>query len=53
LLFDEHQRGPSNDLSLQFEAVPQFPEEERNNRQGTARGMIKFQAKQMVGNLSS
>jgi len=29
LLFDEHQRGPSNDLSLQFEAVLQFPEEER------------------------
>lgn len=54
LLFDEHERGPSDDLRLQFEAVSQFPEEERKIVKALLDGMIiKFQIKQMVGNLSS
>ncbi|MCL1028520.1 hypothetical protein KAJ71_05650 [Serratia sp. arafor3] len=28
LVFDEHERGPSDDLALQFEAVSGMPEEE-------------------------
>jgi hypothetical protein len=54
VLFDEHERGPSDDLRLQFEAVSQFPEEERKIVKALLEGMIiKFQTKQMVGNLSS
>ena len=54
LLFDEHERGPSDDLRLQFEAVSQFPEEERKIVKALLEVMIiKFQTKQMVGNLSS
>ena len=53
-LYDEHERGPSDDLRLQFEAVSQFPEEERKIVKALLDGMIiKFQTKQMVGNLSS
>lgn len=29
LLFEEHERGPGDDLALQFEAVSQMPEEEQ------------------------
>ena len=29
LLFDEHERGPSDDFTLQFEAVSQMPKEEQ------------------------
>ncbi|RLM18117.1 transcriptional regulator [Brenneria alni] len=29
LLFDEHERGPSDTLTLQFEAVSQLPENEQ------------------------
>lgn len=29
LLFEEHERGPGDDLSLQFEAVSQLPEAEQ------------------------
>jgi hypothetical protein len=54
LLFDEHERGPSDDLRLQFEAVSQFPEEERKIVKALLAGIIiKFQTKQLVGNLSS
>jgi len=54
LLFDKHERGPSDDLRLQFETVSQFPEEERKIVKALLDGMIiKFQTKQMVGNLSS
>lgn len=54
LLFDEHERGPSDDLRLQFEAVSQFPEEERKVIKALLEGMIiKYQTKQMVGSLSS
>ena len=54
LLFDDHERGPSDDLRLQFEAVSQFPEEERKIIKALLEGMIiKHQTKQLVGNLSS
>lgn len=54
LLFDEHERGPSDDLRLQFEAVSQFPEEERKIVKALLEGMIiKYQARKMVSNLSS
>jgi len=29
LLFEEHERGPSDDLALQFEAITQMPENEK------------------------
>jgi transcriptional regulator with XRE-family HTH domain len=54
LLFDEHERGPSDDLRLQFEAVSQFPEEERKIIKALLEGMIiKHQTKRWVDNLSS
>jgi hypothetical protein len=41
-------------VRLQFEAVSQFPEEERRIVKALLEGMIiKFQTKQMVGNVSS
>lgn len=54
LVFDEAERGPSDDLALQFEAVSHMPEEERRIIKALLDGMIiKYQTKQMVGNLSS
>jgi transcriptional regulator with XRE-family HTH domain len=54
LVFDEAERGPSDDLALQFEAVSHMPEEERRIIKALLDGMIiKYQAKQMVGNLRS
>jgi hypothetical protein len=46
LLFDEHERGPSDYLRLHFEAVSQFPEEERKIIKALLEGMIiKFQTR--------
>ena len=54
LVFDESERGPSDDLALQFEAVSHMPDEERRIIKALLDGMIiKYQTKQMVGNLSS
>lgn len=54
LVFDEDERGPSDDLRLQFEAVSQFPEEERKIVRALLDGMIvKHQTKRLVGSLSS
>lgn len=54
LVFDETERGPSDDLRLQFEAVSHMPEEERHIVKALLEGMIlKYQTKQMVNNLSS
>jgi hypothetical protein len=54
LVFDEAERGPSDDLALQFEAVSNMPDEERRIIKALLDGMIiKYQTKQMVGNLSS
>ena len=54
LVFDESERGPSDDLRLQFEAVSHMSDEDRRVVKALLEGMIvKHQAKQMVGNLSS
>lgn len=53
LVFDESERGPSDDLVLQFEAVSHMPDEERRIIKALLDGMIiKYQTKQMLGNLS-
>ncbi len=49
LVFDERERGPSDDMSLQFEAVSAMPEEERKIIKALLDGMIlKYQAKQIT-----
>ena len=54
LVFDDGERGPSDDFRLQFEAVSQLPEEDRKVVKAVLDGMIvKHQAKRMVGGLSS
>ncbi len=54
LVFDEGERGPSEDLRLQFEAVSHRPDEERRIVKALLDGMIvKYQTRQMVSNLSS
>ena len=54
LVFDEAERGPSDEFRLQFEAVSQLPEEDRRVVKALLDGMIvKHQAKRMVGSLSS
>ncbi len=54
LLFEEGERGPSDDLALQFEAVSMMPEEERRIIKALLDGMIvKYQTRKLVSNLSS
>lgn len=54
LVFDETERGPSDDLALQFEAVSMMPEEERRIIKALLDGMImKYQTRKMVSSLSS
>lgn len=54
LVFDESERGPSDDLRLQFEAVSHMTDEDRHVVKALLEGMIvKHQTKQMVSNLSS
>jgi transcriptional regulator with XRE-family HTH domain len=54
LVFSETERGPSDDMALQFEAVAHMPEEERRIIKALLDGMIiKYQTRQIVGNLSS
>ena len=49
LVCDEHERGPSDDLALQFEAVSGMPEEERRIIKALLNGMIlKYQTKQIT-----
>lgn len=53
LVFDESERGPSEDLALQFEAVSHMPEKERSIIKALLDGMIfKYQTQQIIGNLS-
>ena len=52
LVFDESDRGPSEDMALQFEAVSHMPDEERRIIKALLDGMIvKYQTQQIVGNL--
>ena len=49
LLFEDNERGPSDDLQLQFEALRQFDEDEKRTAQEVLDGLIlKHQAKRMV-----
>ncbi len=49
LLFEENERGPDDELKLQFEAVRQFDEEDRKTALEVLEGLIlKHQAKRMV-----
>ena len=53
LVFEANERGPSDDLRLQFEAISHMPEEERSIIKALLDGMIlKYQAKQIVGGVS-
>jgi transcriptional regulator with XRE-family HTH domain len=46
-LFDKDERGPGDTLRLQFEALQQFDDEERQTAQAVLEGLIlKHQAKQ-------
>ncbi len=54
LVFEEGERGPSEEMRLQFEAVSLLPDEDRRIVKALLDGMIvKHQAKRMVGSLSS
>lgn len=54
LLFEEGERAPNEDLSLQFEAVSKMPEEEKRIVKALLESMIvTYQTKQLVGGLSS
>jgi transcriptional regulator with XRE-family HTH domain len=49
LLFEENERGPDEELKLQFEAVRQFDEHDRRTAIDVLEGLIlKHQAKRMV-----
>lgn len=53
-VFEESERGPSDERRLQFEAVSHMPMDERCIERALLDGMIvKFQTKQMLGGLSS
>lgn len=50
LVFDETERGPSDDLALQFEAVSHMPDDERSVIKALLDGMIlKHQARRWSG----
>ncbi len=49
LLFEDNERGPDDELKLQFEAVRQFDEQDRKTALDVLEGLIlKHQAKRMV-----
>jgi transcriptional regulator with XRE-family HTH domain len=53
LVFEEGERGPDEDLRLQFEAVSRMPLEEKKIVQALLDGLIvKHQTRQMASNLS-
>jgi len=54
LVFNDGERGPDEDLRLQFEAVSQMSDEDKKIIRALLDGMIvKHQAKQMMNGLSS
>ena len=54
LLFDEDERGPGDELKLQFEAVSHMSFEDIQVIKALLDGMIiKHQTKQMMGNINS
>ena len=53
LVFDEHERGPDDELKLQFEAVRHMPPEDRQAIKALLDGMIvKHETKRLVGRIS-
>lgn len=49
LIFGKDERGPDDDLRLQFEAISQFDDEDKELARGLLEGLIlKHQAKQSV-----
>lgn len=49
LIFDKDERGPEEDMRLQFEAISQFDEDDKELARGLLEGLIlKHQAKQSV-----
>lgn len=49
LIFGKDERGPDDDLRLQFEAISQFDEQDKELARGLLEGLIlKHQAKQSV-----
>jgi len=53
LVFEEGDRGPDDDLRLQFEAISRMPDEDKKIIKALLDGMIiKHQTQQMVSNLS-
>jgi transcriptional regulator with XRE-family HTH domain len=54
LVFNEGERGPTEQMRLQFEAISQLPDEDQRAVRAMLDGMIvKHQAKKIVGSLSS
>ena len=54
LLFDKDERGPDEDLRLQFETISRMSAEDKKIIKALLEGMIiKHQTKEMVGSLSS
>lgn len=54
LVFDDNERGPTDDLKLQFEAVCRLPDDDKKAVKLLLEGVIlKHQTKQMVNNLSN
>ena len=52
LIFDPEERGPDDELKLQFKAVRQLPPEDRQAIKAMLDGMIvKHRTKQLVGEL--
>ena len=52
-IFDDAERGPDDDLKLQFEAICRLPDADKQAVKLLLEGVIlKHQTKQMVSNLS-
>jgi hypothetical protein len=53
MVFEEGERGPDEDLRLQFEAVSRMSDEDKRIIMALLDGMIiKHQTRQMISNLS-
>lgn len=53
LVFDENERGPGDELRLQFEAVTQLPEGDRQVIKAMIEGsIVKHETKPLVGRIS-
>ncbi len=54
LIFGEDERGPDDELRIQFEAISRMDDDEKQVIKSLLEGMIiKHQTKQMVGRFSS